>query len=138
MKSALILTKSFGNANITLQQVEGNLFKITTDSGTFTNGRQVVYSDGSEIGHARIEGGNTLFITKQQMKRIETIRTYHNGEIITPMLFSEWSDVKGNGLHFQSQDDFYYYFNRPDCGIILNERTTIFHKKIGVLGVISK
>ena len=117
MKNALILKKAIGDAVLTMEHMKDNTFRLSITNGSFTTGKGAIYSDGTPINQPEIKG-NSVLITKAEMKRLGTYKLYLNGKDIQAHVFGKWIDHLNRELLFKSENDFYYYFRRPDCGIV--------------------
>lgn len=113
----LILTKEVEGNTLTLTHISNNTFRLSITGGTFTVGKGAAFADGSAINQPLVEG-NSVIITKAEMKRLGTYKLYLNGKDVAANIFSKWFDNKGKQVIFSDENDFYYYFNRPDCGLV--------------------
>lgn len=113
----LILTKQVEGKTLTLSHILKNSFKLEISEGNFKVGNGAIFADGSTINQPIVER-NSVVITKAEMKRLGTYKLYLNGKDIATNIFGKWTDTKGRQIIFFNENDFYYYFNRPDCGIV--------------------
>ena len=136
MKKTLILTKAFGGATLSLIYAGDNAFKLEINKFKFSKGKSDYYSANKPVNTANLISESEIIITLAEIKRLGTYKIYADGKEIS--FFGEWIDHGGKRLYFQSENDFYYYFRRSDCGIICYENNTIFHNKLGLPNVINK
>ena len=113
----LIHTKQVEGNTLTLSHISNNTFKLEITAGYFKVGKGAAFADGTNINQPMVEG-NSVIITKAEMKRLGTYKLYLNGKDVAPIIFSKWIDNKGRQVIFSDENDFYYYFNRPDCGLV--------------------
>jgi len=113
----LILTKEVEGNTLTLTHIANNTYRLAITEGTFTVGKGAAFADGSSINQPLVEGSSVV-ITKAEMKRLGTYKLYLNGKDVAARLFSKWIDSKGRQIIFSDENDIYYYFNRPDCGLV--------------------
>jgi hypothetical protein len=113
----LILTKEVEGNTLTLSHISNNTFKLKITEGNFKVGKGAAFADGTSINQPMVEG-NSVIITKAEMKRLGTYKLYLNGKDVAATIFSKWIDNKGRQVIFLDESDFYYYFNRPDCGLV--------------------
>lgn len=113
----LILTKEVEGDTLTLTHVANNTFRLSITQGTFKVGKGAAFADGTNVNQPLVEG-NSVIITKAEMKRLGTYKLYLNGKDVAANIFSKWIDKKGRQVIFSDENDFYYYFNRPDCGLV--------------------
>lgn len=132
----LFLTKEVDGMTLCLTNVSDNNYRLVAEDGTFKVGKGASYSDGSAINQPKVNE-HSVMISKAEMKRLGTYKLYLNGKDIKAELFSTWKDSEGRELIFTDESDIYYYFRRPDCGIVQRYRAdgshyaTDFHYAIG-------
>ena len=128
-QQGLFLTKKVENNSIIFSHINENTFKLTFNAGKSTIGKGGYSSNGEAINLPKVKE-NSIIITKSEMKRLGTYKAYYNGIDLEKIIFGAWQDKKGRTLFFENENDVYYYFRRHDCGLILKENQTIFHKPI--------
>lgn len=135
-QQGLFLTRKVDGMTLCLTNIEGNNYRLVAENGDFKIGKGATYSDGTAINQP-IVNEHSVIISKAEMKRLGTYKLYMNGKDIKAELFSTWIDSKGRELIFSNENDIYYYFRRPDCGIVQinnvdgNHCRTEFHHSIG-------
>jgi len=131
------LIKNIAGVKVALSYIGGNTFKLAADGGTFTKGKGGFYSQFADIKTAEVND-NELLITKAEIARLGTYMIYLNGKNTPLNLTGKW--VNDNGvdiiISFPSTD-LYYYFRRPDCGLVQVNNIngehcrTEFHHQLG-------
>lgn len=128
------LTKTINGKTISLSQVDGNDFLLKGEF-SFKAGKGANYSDGTAINQPKISE-TEVKITKAEIKRLGTYNLLVDGEKFS--CYGEWLDEKGRIINFNSETDIYYYFRRPDCGIVKTVQNGTghvyysgFHYKLG-------
>lgn len=116
-QQGLILNKEVEGKTLTLTHLKGNTFQLTTINGIFSIGKGAYYNDGQPINQPEINK-SVAIITKAEMKRLGTYKMYLNGKDVSSAIFGKWIDRKGRQIIFMDENDVYYYFNRPDCGLV--------------------
>lgn len=132
----LILTKQVDGITFTLRANDKKMYHIAASDGTFVNGKGAAHSTGNSINQPLVTSFEA-WLTRSEIDRLGTYKTYHNGKDISVIVFGKWIDRNGRELILHDSSDIYYYFNRPDCGIAqLNNihgehYRTAFHYKPG-------
>jgi len=129
------LTTSTGLGKaVTLTNPEGNTFFVECPSALFTKGmpRHVQVGDQIMPLESPQIGDGYCMVTRKQIIRMNTEQVFIDGKNLLSLLFYKaWTDSKGRAIRFAFASDLYYYFRRPDCGVIIGEagRTT-FHRPL--------